>query len=175
VHCVDPAARTRLEAALCSATSGWSAGPFSEPVGALLRSNASALSDLFETFDGLAARVESRGRETVITHGEPHSGNMMRVEDAAFVVDWDTVGLAVPERDLWMVAESEADLALYTDATGRDVDRDALALYRLRWMLDDVCMFVDLLRSPHVRTEDTERAWSNLKLLLEADRPRVPM
>ena len=40
----------------------------------------------------------------VVTHGEPHPGNVLRMQAGGLrLVDWDTVRLAPPERDLWMV------------------------------------------------------------------------
>ncbi|MEO3873016.1 hypothetical protein ABGB18_29735 [Nonomuraea sp. B12E4] len=42
------------------------------------------------------------------------------------------------------------------EATGRTPDQDALALYRLRWALDDVAEFVAWFRAPHGRTPDAE-------------------
>ena len=38
-----------------------------------------------------------------MTHGEPHAGNVMRTDEGRLLVDWDTVALAPPERDLWML------------------------------------------------------------------------
>jgi spectinomycin phosphotransferase len=138
----------------------------------LLATHAAGVVGLLETFDGLATRVATRNRDLVITHGEPHSGNLMRVAGKPVLVDWDTVALAPPERDLWMVATNTGEeLALYTDATRRDIDPAALALYRLRWTLDDIAIYVELLRSPHAVTTDTEHAVLSLtRALEEADR-----
>jgi spectinomycin phosphotransferase len=83
------------------------------------------------------------------------------------LIDWDTVGLAPPERDLWMVAtETGAELRRYTELTGRPVDMAAIELYRLRWALDDLSCFVRDLRAPHRRTPGTEHAWQALKLTI---------
>ena len=80
------------------------------------------------------------------------------------LIDWDTVGLAPPERDLWMVAtETGAELRRYTELTGRPVDLAAIELYRLRWALDDLSCFVRDLRAPHRRTPGTEHAWEPSK------------
>ena len=46
--------------------------------------------------------------------------------------------------------------------TGRTVDADALAAYRLAWDLADVASYVDQFRSPHQDDADTEHAWSFL-------------
>jgi spectinomycin phosphotransferase len=83
------------------------------------------------------------------------------------LIDWDTVGLAPPERDLWMVAtETGAELRRYTELTGRPVDMAAIELYRLRWALDDLSCFVRDLRAPHRRTPGTEDAWQALQLTI---------
>ncbi len=66
---------------------------------------------------GLAGAVTAANRGLVITHGETHSDNFIRSSDGLVLVDWDTVGLAPPERDLWHVATADGDeLARYTDA-----------------------------------------------------------
>lgn len=78
--------------------------------------------------------------------------------------------MAVPERDLWMVVKDADDLARYADATGRAPDMSALALYRLRWDLEDIAVFLDWFQSPHVRSPDTEQGWNELVKLAD----RVP-
>ena len=86
---------------------------------------------------------------------------------AIMLIDWDTVGLAPPERDLWMVAtETGAELRRYTELTGRPVDMAAIELYRLRWALDDLSCFVRDLRAPHRRTPGTEHAWQALEITI---------
>ena len=83
------------------------------------------------------------------------------------LIDWDTVALAPPERDLWMVAtETGGELRRYTELTGRPVDATALELYRLRWALDDLSCFVRDLRAPHRRTPGTEHAWQALEITI---------
>ena len=83
------------------------------------------------------------------------------------LIDWDTVGLAPPERDLWMVATETGDeLCRYTELTGRLVDSAAIELYRLRWDLDDLSCFVRDLRAPHRRTPGAEHAWQTLQTII---------
>ena len=73
-------------------------------------------------------------------------------------------GLGPPERDLWMVvSETGKESRRYADLTGRTVDPARLALYRLRWALDDISAFVSQLRSEHRHTADTEHACLALK------------
>jgi spectinomycin phosphotransferase len=108
--------------------------------------------------------VARRSTDWVVTHGEPHGGNLMRVGESYVLVDWDTVALAPPERDLWMLVDDDEEAAKgYAEATGRELDAAAMSFFRLRWDLADVASFSDLLRSPHEQTEDTEWAYDALK------------
>jgi len=154
--------RPQLEAALRELDRPWSGGPFSEPVRELLASGAEELRVRLRAFDRLAAEVDAAVGDFVVTHGEPHSGNVLRAPGRAFLVDWDTAGLAPPERDLWLVGGGAAELALYTDLTGRRVDAAAIDLYSRRWELDDIGVFTHVLRSAHSRSADTEKAWNGL-------------
>ncbi|GAA4507299.1 phosphotransferase [Nonomuraea ferruginea] len=143
-------------------------GPFSAEAGVLLRKHAGAVLERLAEFDKLAGRVRGRGDGLVVTHGEPHPGNLIRRDDGRLLlVDWDTVGLAVPERDLAVVSPDPAALDAYVRATGRQVDVAAIALYRLRWALADVADFAVLLCGPHTRTPDTETARRGLAWTVE--------
>jgi spectinomycin phosphotransferase len=156
--------RSVLEAALADVNRPWHGGPYSEPARALVAETAPVLREVLENFDRLAARVAEDADELVITHGEPHPGNVMLTDGVRMLIDWDTVGLAVPERDLWMVvSEGGEEGDRYGRATGRSVNPYALDLYRLRWSLDDASSFLQRLRSPHRRTADTEHAWRSLR------------
>lgn len=152
-------ARGRLEAALAAVREPWSGGPRSEPARELLAEHAGAVRGRLDDLDRLTARVLARGAAAVVTHGEPHPGNVLRHGDRRFLLDWDTAGLALPERDLWLVARDDADLDRYAGLTGRVPDPEALALYRLRWSLEDVDAFVAWFRAPHTATADLEQAW----------------
>jgi spectinomycin phosphotransferase len=147
-----------LEQALGELGQPWRGGPFAEPARALLASRADRLRRRLQAFDFLAGHVTARS-DQVITHGEPHPGNVMQTGDGLLLIDWDTVGLAVPERDLWLVLGDDGDEAL---RYGRSVDPDALGFYRLRWALDDLCCFLEQFRAPHRRTPCTEKTWQNL-------------
>jgi len=162
VAAIGLARREALDAALRDLGQPWRAGPFAEPARALLTAAADRVRRLLEVFDRQAEVV--RTRECVITHGEPHPGNVMRVGSRLMLIDWDTVGLGPPERDLWwIIGQAGAASRRYADLTGRAVDPAGLAWYRLRWALDDISAFVNQLRTEHRRTADTEHAWLALK------------
>jgi spectinomycin phosphotransferase len=158
--------RASLDVALCELGRPWRAGPYAEPARGLLAGAAARLRERLAAYDRLAEATATAA--CVITHGEPHPGNVLRAgpnASARMLVDWDTSGLAPPERDLWMVVgENDQESRRYSDLTGRGVDRGLLAFYRLRWALDDISSFVHQLRSAHDRTADAEHAWLSLKM-----------
>jgi len=159
--------REALNAALGGLDQPWLGGPYCEPARELLISTAGQVRGLLATFDQLAERVAARA--AVITHGEPHAANFMRANvmragTGTMLIDWDTVGLAPPERDLWMIAGNTGEeLRHYTTATGRAIDPAALTFYRLRWALDDMSAFLARLRAARQRTADAEHAWRALR------------
>jgi spectinomycin phosphotransferase len=140
----------------------WASGPFAGPARALLSEYAPAIRRRVEEFDRLVEDVRRSDTAPVLTHGEPHPGNLLQRDGRLLLVDWDTVGLAPPERDLASVVATSADLERYADVSGRAVSAAALALYRLRWDLDEVSGYVDWFRAPHDRSPDTEQAWDAL-------------
>ena len=145
--------RGHIEAALRDTDEPWSGGPLSEPARLAFAGRASDVAELLALADRLATRVAGRGGEWVVTHGEPHAANVMRTGDGHVLVDWDTVALAPPERDLWMVVGK-------TERTG--ADPEALDYFRLTWDLKDLAERLNLLRSPHRRTDDTVWAYEGL-------------
>ena len=161
--------RGRLEVALGELNQTWSGGPLSEPARKLLAPHAGDVAELLTSSDRLSSDVARRSTDWVVTHGEPHGGNLMRVGETHVLVDWDTVALAPPERDLWMLVGDDGEEASgYADATGHEPDAIAMNFFRLRWDLPDIAAFTDLLRSPHAHTEDTEKAYEALTFYVGA-------
>jgi spectinomycin phosphotransferase len=155
--------RRALVASLRDLDRDWSGGPFSERARDLLAEHADGVRRLLDTFDQLTARVAAEKTEPVLTHGEPHPANVIRAGGRLVLIDWDTVALARPERDLWLVDSGDGrELALYAAASGRRINEDAIAMYRIRWQLDDIAIFVDELRSAHEQNADIEHAWASL-------------
>lgn len=161
---LDVPGRGHLESGLQEVDQTWSGGPFSEPARHALADRADDVADLLALADRLSANVESRGSGWVVTHGEPHAANVMRTGESRVLVDWDTVALAPPERDLWMLAGETADelAGVYAEATGHRLDQDAVNFFRLTWDLKDLAEYLNVLRSPHRETEDTARAYDGL-------------
>jgi spectinomycin phosphotransferase len=152
--------RGRIESAMREVDRPWRGGPFSEPARRVLAAHVADVSALLTLADRLVAEVTRRGSPWVVTHGEPHAANVMRVSGRPLLIDWDTLALAPPERDLWMLVEDSGnEAAAYVELTGRRLDNDAIRFFRLAWDLNDLTEYLAVLRAPHRRTEDTEQAY----------------
>jgi spectinomycin phosphotransferase len=157
--------RGDLETALGELGQPWAGGPYAEPARELLAGAARTVRRQLDALDRWAARLAAA--EVVITHGEPHPGNVVHSAAGLLLIDWDTVALAPPERDLWSVATgSGEEVRRYTELTGRRVDPAVLEFYRLRWALDDLSCFLRDLRAPHRRTPGSEHAWEALEITI---------
>jgi spectinomycin phosphotransferase len=165
---LELANRQAIDQALGSLGVPWNGGPYAEPGRDLLARYERPLRQAFARFDGLLDRVREAGGPYVITHGEPHPGNLLHTRAGLCLVDWDMTALARPERDLWWVISGDQDAAQYSRRTGWPVNQDALALYRLRWGLDDTAEFLSQIRGPHQQTADTLTTWTELQKTLEA-------
>jgi spectinomycin phosphotransferase/16S rRNA (guanine(1405)-N(7))-methyltransferase len=104
----------------------------------------------------------------VVTHGEPHAGNVIRTSAGFALIDWDTALLAPPERDLWDLAQTEESLLdAYADAAEVAIDPDALSLYRLWYDLAEIGGYLSLFRRAHTDTADAAESWRNLRHFLQ--------
>jgi spectinomycin phosphotransferase len=148
--------RSHLEAALRDLDVTWSGGPLAEPTREAMKAAAPALTDLLALADRLRAEAEAQGVRSVVTHGEPHSGNIVWTSEGPVLVDWDTVALAPPERDLWMLTGDRLH-ELYKERSGFDVNDAALAYFRLAWDLKDLGEYLNVLRATHTENDDTRR------------------
>jgi len=139
--------RPALEEALDHLDEPWDAGPFGERARRLLRTHAEDTAALVVLHDRLVAEVDPAG--WVVTHGEPHRGNVFQTTRGWAVVDWDTALLAPAERDLWSLAAGRGGPSLSM-------------LYRLRWDLCDIAGYVAGFRAPHPGDANDAKAWEGL-------------
>ncbi len=89
----------------------------------------------------------------VVTHGEPGVHNQWLAHDRVWILDWESLLLAPPERDL-------ATLVL----EGRDVAHDPqmVRLFDLEWRLSEIWSFAQWLQGPHTGDADDRTALGGL-------------
>ncbi|HEY4611028.1 MAG TPA: phosphotransferase, partial [Ilumatobacteraceae bacterium] len=163
--------REHLETALADLDRPWNAGPLSDSARQQLAAHFDVIASLLEQVDEFAARNAVADRRKVVTHGEPHPGNLIRTAAGLVLVDWDTVALAEPERDLWMLADDGALLDTYERLTGVTLDRKALTAHRLMWALTDIAAYTLQLRDEHQAGADADRALAAIRSILHGGEP----
>jgi spectinomycin phosphotransferase len=109
----------------------------------------------------LVREIEASDDPWVVTHGEPHSANVLRTADGMRLIDWDTVQLAPRERDLSAVLGGPNDvLPAYQAEAGPDSPRPAaIELFRVWWSLAEIAEYVQLFRQPHADSQDNKESW----------------
>jgi spectinomycin phosphotransferase len=164
--------RRNLEDGLSDLGTVWDGGPLSEAARRELATHAATVQRWLADLDRFATRIAERGIAPVLTHGEPHPGNLIHTNTGLALVDWDTVAMAPPERDLWMIAAAgDRVLNDYHAMTGINVHTDAVSAYRLLWALADVSAFVVQLRGEHRPDVDARRALEGMRRIFDGREP----
>jgi spectinomycin phosphotransferase len=170
---LDLPGRDGLEEALDDLHHRWDGGPLSEPARVELAGHRDLVLRWLDELDRLAGRLGGAGPALVVTHGEPHPGNLIGTGGGLTLVDWDTVALARPERDLWMIADlaGGALVVRYEEESGVALDPEALVAYRRLWALSDLVAYTRQLRREHQRSADADRALAAVRSILSGREP----
>jgi aminoglycoside phosphotransferase (APT) family kinase protein len=154
--------RDEVEAAL--RRPGEQCGPYAVPAADLLAEHRRPLQRVLARYDELVLQSRGEPVRAVLTHGEPHSGNTMRTPTGWRLIDWDTVLVSPPERDLWLIEPGDGSIfAAYAEATGVLVRPSTIMLFQLRWALSDIAVEVRRFRRPHTGTQDDADGWEILR------------
>ncbi len=154
--------RASLARSITARGSEWTGGPYGEAARQLLLGRYDDVVEALRRYGMAVAAATATSHRFVVTHGEPHRGNVISGADGPVLVDWDTCRLAPPERDLWWFHDAPDALGTYTAASNCAADPAMLELYRLRWTLTDLALHTDELRGAHLDDNDSELAWDAL-------------
>jgi spectinomycin phosphotransferase len=170
---LDVPGRVAFEVALGELDRRWDGGPLSEPARIALRGHRDVIVAWLDDLRRLISRAEPMaGGAVVVTHGEPHPGNLMSTATGWRLVDWDTVALSTPERDVWMLDDADGRARdLYRRLTGTVLDPEVLAAYRLSWALSDLAAFTVRLHDAHGGDADDRRALDGMGAILSGREP----
>jgi spectinomycin phosphotransferase len=131
----------------------WDAGPYGEQVRSALSDRIADIGRWVARYHRLAAQAGDR--VWVATHGEPHSANQMVTAGGRLLVDWESLMLAPPERDLRVLAQDGR-----VDLVG--ADWSMLEMFDLEWRLDEIASYARWFLAPHTGTASDKVAWGGL-------------
>lgn len=133
----------------------WQEGPLGERARELLRAARPRLVEAERRYRELREIERAAAERRVPTHGEPHAGNQLLTADGElYLVDWETLALAPPERDL---------AALEPADRGEHAEPRMLEMFALEWTLSEVEEYQRWFRAPHTGTEDDRIALAGLE------------
>lgn len=90
------------------------------------------------SLENLAGVLRSRSHSSVICHADLHPANLIRDDHGrVFVIDWDEVMLAPPERDFIFIREPEAE-PFWEGYGQREMDWTVLTYYRWERVAQDL-------------------------------------
>lgn len=98
----------------------------------------------------------------VLTQGEPGVHNQWRAEGRVWLIDWESLVVAPPERDLLTLVRGGAEVTH---------DPAMVRLFDLEWRLSEISSFADWLHGPHTDGADVRQALAGLRD--ELTRPHV--
>jgi hypothetical protein len=154
-----------------AACDGWEpaeCGPYTRAAVLLLREHDAAIRRLLDRYDALVAAARALPGRNVLTHGEPHPGNAMLTGDGWRLIDWDTAGVAPPERDLWNLDPGDGGmLAAYAAMTGVAPLPELIELYRVGWDIKDIASDAARFFRPHGGDANDEKSWRLMKSLVD--------
>ncbi|HEY0871447.1 MAG TPA: phosphotransferase, partial [Acidothermaceae bacterium] len=156
--------RDEIAYALDELAAPWETGPYGDRARSWFEVRANRIERTLEEYDRLAEQARQRPDRMVLTHGEPHPGNLIETTDGWLLVDWDTALVAPPERDLWHLRGAEpSSFGAYTSVAGHDVVPGMLEFYRVAWELDDIASLAARFHRAHDDTEDARHEWADMQ------------
>jgi spectinomycin phosphotransferase len=139
--------RDDLDEALADLDEAWDTGPYGDRARVVLAERADEVRRLLAAYDELVAGVPAEG--WVVTHGEPHRGNVFRTSRGWAMVDWDTVLVGPSARDLWDMRSAPCDPTLRR-------------LYRMQWDLNEIAIYVATFYDEHPGDANDDLSWKGL-------------
>jgi spectinomycin phosphotransferase len=129
----------------------WGPGPYAEPARTAICERLAALGRWTSRYHQLA--THARAHDWVATHGEPHSDNQLLTSQGRYLLDWESLKLAPPERDLRVLADA---------GTQVDANPEMVEMFDLEWRLDEINQFAAWFAAEHHGTKDDRIAFDAL-------------
>ena len=133
---------------------GSETGPYSARLRALIRANQRTIVSLRAELKDLAATCAASDSPFVLTHGEPHPGNILRHGDRLLLADWGELMWGPAERDWYHVISS-----LGGSPRCRP---DFLRFYEIRWWLSEFAEYATRFFREHDGGQEDVAMWGRL-------------
>ena len=126
-------------------------GPLGAAARTVLTQHIDRVADWADEHRALTRRLDRTAY--VVTHGEPGVHNQWLARGRTYLLDWESLRLAPPERDLATLVHA---------GTPTDGDPELIRLFDLEWRLSEVWSFARWLQGPHGDGADERQALSAL-------------
>jgi spectinomycin phosphotransferase len=130
----------------------WGPGPYADLARNAIRERLADLARWTAHYHELAEHAH--GRAWVTTHGEPHSDNQLLTARGRYLVDWESLKLAPPERDLRVLLDAGEERVA--------ADPEMIRLFDLEWRLDEIDQYAAWFAAGHPGSNDDRIAFGDL-------------
>ena len=150
---------------------------FDEPVAvemdAFLKTKRDKTLELVKRTEQLALALHAQPPEFILCHADIHAWNLLiDVNDALYIVDWDTLIFAPKELDLMFVGgglggnghtPQEEEILFYQGYGQTQINPIAMAYYRYERIIEDIAVYCEKIFLSDDGGEDREQSLENLK------------
>lgn len=140
--------------------------PFGETARAAVAARVADIARWTAAYHRLAATSDPEA--WVVTHGEPHTRNILHTPEGELLVDWESAKLAPRERDLATLLETGLDWLLAyggpppANGLPSALDWAAVEMFDLEWRLDEINQYATWFQAPHVGNRSDREALGGL-------------
>jgi len=120
-------------------SSGWR-GKTQRELASFIRDRLAVIEQVIEGAQALGRRARERKPRNVLCHADIHAANIIAAPDGRlWVIDWDGVMLAPPERDLFFWCDSpEWPQVSAGYGLKEDLDRELVRYYLMEWVVQEI-------------------------------------
>jgi len=150
---------------------------FDEPVAvelaAFLKTKRNETLELVKRSERLALALQAQSPEFILCHADIHAWNLLiDVNNALYMVDWDTLIFAPKERDLMFIgaglggnghSPKEEETLFYQGYGPTQIDPIGMAYYRYERIIEDIAIYCEQIFLSDKGGQDRERSLENLK------------
>lgn len=150
---------------------------FDEPVAvrlaAFLKTQHNKTAELVKRSERLALELQEKTPEYILCHGDIHAWNLLiDINDALYMVDWDTLIFAPKERDLMFIGSGlggnghsiqEEETLFYQGYGLTEINPIAMAYYRYQRIIEDIAVYCEQIFLSDEGGEDREQSLEYLK------------